>query len=209
MALIKLRGIDFELHDPTEALSGAIIRNKDFWEADILDYIRDRHPMHGTILDVGANIGNHSVYFANFLQYGSICAMEPIEENYRILERNMEPYNRVGLAAFAVSDHSGVLNMRKHPQNSGAHQVVEEGGEEVPCLSIDKIAFNEVTLIKIDAEWHEAQVLDGATDTIIRSRPLILIEDTNAEYHRILIPLGYEIEKDWQHHNTYLWRYAF
>jgi FkbM family methyltransferase len=201
---LMLRGIPLEVHD-SEDLSNAIVRDGDFWEADILDYMAKYHVNHGTILDVGANIGNHTVYFANYLKYGAIMAFEPDAQNYELLKFNTASYKNIGLANFAVSDHTGTVYLGRNPNNWGAHEI-SETGDEVHCISLDKIALNQVTLIKIDVEKHEPQVLDGATDTILRCRPLILIEDVSVEYHRILIPLGYEIEQHWEHHGTFLWR---
>jgi len=206
MRQIHLRGIPFYLHDSGDLLSGAIERNGDFWEADILDYIRDNHPEHMSILDIGANIGNHSVYFANFLKYASIMCFEPETLNYDVLTNNMSGYSNIGLAKFAVSDKTGTAAFIRNGDNFGAHRINDQGDEIVKTISIDKIALGHVTLMKIDVEGHEPAVLDGATDTIIRCKPLILIEDWDLEYHRILSPLGYEIEKDWEHHKTYLWR---
>lgn len=196
MREIRLRDIPFFLHDD-EYLSNAIVSKKDFLESDILDYMRDNHRSHNTILDIGANIGNHSVYFANFLNYGSIMAFEPDGFNYGYLAINMAPYKNIGLAKMAVSDHTGIVKFQR-----------DFGEDAVACMSIDKTGLTAVTLMKIDAEWHEPEILDGATDTIIRCRPLILIEDVNVEHHRILAPLGYKIERAWVEQSTYLWKWS-
>lgn len=210
MREVNLRGIPFFLHDDKDDLSNAIAGNRDFWEADILDYIKDNYPTHNTILDIGANVGNHSVYFANFLEYKCIMAFEPEGTNYGLLAINMAQYKNIGLARMAVSNHTGKVGFQKHNTNYGAHAVNEDNPdieEYVNCVSIDRIALSHVTLMKIDVEFHEPQVIEGATDTIIRCHPLILIEDVNVEYHRSLYPLGYKIEKDWTHHSTYLWKW--
>ncbi len=48
--------------------------------------------------------------------------------------------------------------------------------ELVPLTTIDRFAFKQVDLIKIDAEGMEMQVLDGAHKTIGRCRPILYIE---------------------------------
>jgi FkbM family methyltransferase len=203
--MVKLRGIDLALHDPFDDLSGAINRNGDFWESNILDYIRDTHPVHKTIVDIGANIGNHSVYFASFLEYESILAIEPIKENFELLRVNMAPFDNIGLAAFAVSDHTGYVRMKYHGSNFGAHYITDDGEREIPSFTLDRIGLHSVTLLKIDAEWHEPQILEGASETLIRCRPLILIEDAQGEYASLLPQ--YEVERAWEEHSTFLYRW--
>jgi FkbM family methyltransferase len=202
---LKIRGVELELHHD-EALSNHIRRTQDFFETDILDFLRDNFPVHGTILDVGANIGNHSVYFANFLTYGSIIAFEPVPENFDLLKRNLRPYNNIGLVEYAVSNVTQTVEIARNRENMGAGEVRPTGGDlEVQAISIDSIGLQAVTLIKIDVEWHEPQVLEGAQDTIYICRPLILIEDANKQYAKLLP--DYDLIKAWEHHKTYLYQW--
>ena len=45
------------------------------------------------IFDVGANIGNHSIYWSQFDNIKEIVAFEPIEKNFEILKKNIEENN--------------------------------------------------------------------------------------------------------------------
>ena len=206
MIEIVLRGISLWVHD-NEALSNAIRRDKDFFEAEILDYLRQNFPKQRTILDIGANIGNHSVYFANFLNYDTIIAFEPIKENFELLKINMAEYKSIGLANIAVSDKSIPLFMNFHNENYGASAVNSDGERQVSAISIDSIMLREVSLMKIDVEGHEPFVLDGANETIYRCKPLILIEDWNKEYSKYL-PKEYYLNKGWDNHHTYLYEWG-
>lgn len=205
MLAIDLRGMPFFVHDYEDALSKAIIRNGDYWESDILDYLYDTYPHQKTILDVGANIGNHSHYFARYLNYNLIVSFEPIEENINILKENLAPFKSTVIIPSAVSDHNGTTHMAISSANSGAHEVNPDGSVEVKIRTIDSLALSHVTLIKIDAEYHEPQVIVGAEATIKKNKPLILIEDSNREYGPMLKLLGYEMLKEWTHHNTFLY----
>lgn len=198
-----IRGIEFELH-PNEDLSNHIRREGDFFEAEILDYIRDNFNEQKTIIDIGANIGNHSVYFANFLKYDCILGFEPLEHNFALLNRNMTGYENIALAQYAVGNYTGMAKMQPNFSNSGAGEINNEFGTiEVPIMVLDRVFFTDVTLMKIDVEWHEPQVLEGAQDTIQRCKPLILIEDANKEYAKLLPQ--YDLIKAWDHHKTYLY----
>jgi FkbM family methyltransferase len=203
---LKLRDIDFQLHDD-EMLSNAIRRDGDFYEAEILDYLRDHHPVQQFVIDVGANIGNHTVYFANFLSCEMIFALEPIPENYKLLRKNSCLYKNVLMLPIAVSSGQGPIRMTIDHQNTGASYVDQLGSLTVDGFSLDYLMGRwkkPVTLMRIDVEWHEPEVLAGAKNLIKQWKPLVLVEDTKEQYGKLLPE--YHVEKAWPNHRTYLLR---
>ena len=76
------------LHPEGEALSDAIARDSDYFEKEILDYMAEHYPQQDVILDIGANIGNHTVYFSQYLENSAVIAFEPVFENYSLLNYN-------------------------------------------------------------------------------------------------------------------------
>src|SRR6185295_19958592 len=98
-----------------------------FFEAEILDYMRDNHNDQKVILDIGANIGNHSVYFANFLKYNFLYAFEPVLDNYLLLEKNISQYPNTFASNSAVNSNGSPVYMYINRGNMGASQVSEEG----------------------------------------------------------------------------------
>jgi hypothetical protein len=118
MRSLCLRGKTFYTHDD-EDLSNHIHREQDFFEAEILDFLRDNYPTHWTIIDAGANIGNHTVYFARFLKYMNIIAFEPIDENWDILLENVAPYSGIYCYKYALSDSAGTIPMTAARRNMG------------------------------------------------------------------------------------------
>lgn len=208
----RLRSIPFYTHDD-EDLSNAIRRNGDFWEGDILDYIRDTFPVQKVVLDIGANIGNHTVYFATYLQeYTKIIAFEPLLRNYEILKKNTERFDRskVFLYQQGLSDSPAWMSIHANVGNLGASEMTlnpEYTDERVFTNTVDEMSqwFHPVTLMKIDVEWWEPQVLRGAQETIQRDHPLILIEDSEKKYGSLLP--DYELLMAWDHHRTYLYKW--
>ena len=61
------------------------------------------------------------------------------------------------------------------PGNEGGTGV-GAGGDAAELRSLDSFGFERVSLLKIDVETYENEVLDGALDTIRRNRPVMLIE---------------------------------
>ena len=58
---------------------------KNYYEYGMLDYIR-RLGSFDTVLDIGANIGNHSVFFGKYVAK-KVHAIEPVPNNLKLLEK--------------------------------------------------------------------------------------------------------------------------
>ena len=58
----------------------------------------------GTIVDVGANIGASTLYFAGNYQQARILAFEPFLESYELLVRNVEGISRISTFNFGLFD---------------------------------------------------------------------------------------------------------
>lgn len=207
MSDITLRGIPVSLHPVGEALSDAVRRDGDFFEAEILDYIRDNYRIQKTIIDVGSNIGLHTVYFAAHLEYDAIIAFEPIIDNYNLLRENIKDFSGVTLRNEAAGETTTTVKMTINRGNMGACEIDPYGTVSVQQTRLDDLFVGEVSLIKIDVEWAEIQVLEGARNLILEDKPLILIEDSNFSYTDYLQRLGYEIESSWPRHKTYLYKW--
>lgn len=192
------------LHDEGEALSDHIVREKDYFEIEILKYLEQNYREHDVILDVGANIGNHTVFFATHLEYNNIIAFEPIPENFALLQGNVREFPGVVIRREAVGDGTLDVMMQRNPDNMGACEVTPVGDVPVHQIKLDSLLVNPVTLIKIDVEWYEPFVLLGARHLIDQDKPLILIEDSKDEYSELL-PSYYSLIKAWPEHRTYLY----
>lgn len=74
-----------------EYVFGKIKAGETFYEKDILDewFLPHRKEMR-VVYDIGANIGNHTVYFAHHASAARIFSFEPVPANYRMLVKNIE-----------------------------------------------------------------------------------------------------------------------
>jgi FkbM family methyltransferase len=221
---VRVRGVPLALHQSPDYVSDHIRRTGEFYEADVLDAIRDRlwaqtargrEP--GVLVDAGAMIGNHTVYLAEFAPHSAIHAFEPAPVNLGLLKVNTAHYRNVHVHTIALSDKAGRLAMSVHRENRG-HATVAATDPwpepdavdtvwEADARTLDSYGFEDVRLIKIDVEWHEPQVLAGAAVTIERWHPLIVIEDWGNVYGSLLP--GYRLAAEWeQAHQTFLYEWA-
>lgn len=196
--------VNLFVHDEGEAFSDHIAKEKDFYERNILDYIRDNYPVHDFIIDVGANIGNHSLYFDKYLDYKGVVAFEPVPDNFNLLKENVKNSYSIWCRPEAVGEVTKDVHMTINRSNMGACEINPDGPLKAHQVRLDDIFIPQVTLVKLDAEWSEPGVIEGARYLLSEDQPLVLIEDVNREYEKIL-PNFYRLLKGWEEHKTYLY----
>lgn len=135
----------------------------------------------GCIIDIGANIGNHTLYC--FFECGikkAIC-FEPVESTYKILKRNMEINDiiqNVTLVKSAVGASNGTASISHYDiSNIGSTQISLDNSGTIPVVSIDSMHIeDDIKLVKIDVEGFEKGVIDGSRETLAKHKPYIMIE---------------------------------
>lgn len=198
--------LPFALHPPGDYVSDEIRRTQQPFEAVILDELVRRLTIRGVVVDAGAHIGNHTVFFADRLPHTQVHAFEPWLDNLVLLRQNVAGRDDVFVWPYALSDRPRMLQLLPD-SNQGHVRVDSDGSVQVEAIALDDFELREVTLLKVDVEGHEPQVLEGAALTIARWHPLILIEDWREEYGPLLP--GYQLVGDWsQTHQTYLYQWA-
>lgn len=136
----------------------------------------------GTFIDVGACLGEWSYYMAR--RFRRVVAFEPNPDYGTRLRVPTHPYalgQRFGRIGFTTDD----------PDNEG-RLIPQEGIGTVPMAPLDEFEL-EPALIKIDTEGMEREVLEGARQTIIRSRPIVVLEDNKDGAVGFLQGLGYKV----------------
>lgn len=100
---------------------------------------------------------------------------EPNDINFECFQRNVSEAN-VEIYKAGLSDKAGFCRSVEgdEGQNYGALQI-EEAEEGIPMMTIDSLNLNP-DLIQLDVEGFEENALKGAFDTIMRARPIIIIE---------------------------------
>lgn len=152
-----------------------------------------------TILDIGGNIGQTSLYIAQKYQVSTpeIISFEPYPSTYKkfVHNLNLNPIHKdnITIECLGLGKEEGELNMLIECEtNSGGNRITHEaidvqmsGLEKVPVITLDKYILNKkletVDFIKIDVEGYEFSVLEGAIDTLETYKPDIFLEvdDTN------------------------------
>lgn len=186
----EYRGVEvrFDLPDRQDHIQKTIARDKTFYEADLLEDIRYRVLPGQLALDIGANIGNHTLFLAKICGL-KVVAFEPLPHLHEILTHNIELNelaDRVTARNVAVGAETGRGRMvSPDPNNLGQSRLQRQEQGTTEVLALDSLSFDQpVSLLKIDVEGMELDVLRGAEQLIGRDLPLIYIEAAEWEEQR-------------------------
>lgn len=133
------------------------------------------------IVDLGANIGYASVYFAARWPTANVLSVEPDEQNAQLLEQNTRRWPRITRLQAAVWPHPARVSVANPGDASNAYQMCEapasaEGGVAaytVPQL-MDTLGCEQLDLLKMDVEGAEREILRGAPDWLDRVSVLVI-----------------------------------
>jgi protein O-GlcNAc transferase len=157
-----------------------ILMSASFFELRILEGIRKYIPQKPVIVDVGANIGNHLIYFGLICNAFKIIAFEPQKVAYKILERNVFLNNLSEICELhrvAVGKTTGYADISGLARsNIGGTSFESTSLSDYPMVTLDDKIQDHVDLIKIDVEGGQLDVLAGAAKLLARCRPAIICE---------------------------------
>jgi len=141
------------------------------------------------VLDIGANMGAYSYYLSRFVigNSGKCIGFEPRTDTWIRLKKNVKSENFVA-EKLALSNRNGSGDLFLHSSDGLSSLIANPkfegfGSERVSLTTLDSYVdsrnVSSVALIKIDVEGHELEVLEGATETIQKYKPIILCEIEN------------------------------
>ncbi len=133
------------------------------------------------IIDVGANVGYASVYFAERYPHARIIAVEPEEGNFALLQRNTAPYKNVTTVRAALWPHSATVAIDNPGDASWAFRIREPehaSSGAVRGISmlelLDEYDISTIDLLKIDIEGAEKEVFQpGCEAWLAKTRVLV------------------------------------
>jgi len=137
-----------------------------------------------TLLDIGANYGTASLFFAKYGFFGNIRAIEPDPKNHTILKENLRlnpMASEITAHQCAISNFNGYIGFKQSLTNSGDCQVISGPSGRppslrVPCMTLDcflrkeHLNTRDIGLIWIDIQGHEAHAL--ANSSLLRRHPV-------------------------------------
>jgi FkbM family methyltransferase len=160
------------------------------YEPDFFNALRKQIQRGDTCVDVGGHLGYYSFIMARLVgPQGRVITFEPVAENLAGLREGIEvnKFANIRVVDTALGERPGVLKLIRSEAETfsatpsargyaveGAHKEVE-----VKVDTLDSFLAREnlsPDVIKIDVEGAELDVLRGATETLRKMRPKVLVE---------------------------------
>jgi len=164
-------------------------------------YIRPGH----NAIDIGANVGVHTIAMAQAVRGGVVLACEPNPDALVRLRKNLSlnQISNVRVCEMAVSDQDGTVELYvpldlRHTAGASLRGNMHKHLEDsqpifVPSTTIDRLVrshhLTNIDFIKVDVEGFEGPVLRGAKDVLAREKPAIVFEYTQEWWQK----LGYTL----------------
>lgn len=176
-----------------------------------------------TALDIGANIGNHSLYFASY--FSKCISFEPNPRTFAVLEINARLVDNIMPMNLGLSDKKCTAPLYVNFHNIGGSSLSGDWNNAVDStcnIQLDRLddiidEKEKIGLLKMDVEGHEWSALKGAEKVIRGNKPIIIFEHNAADKNNdkdvisLLNSYGYsdfyEVVDGWESLNQYLNRY--
>ena len=158
-----------------------------YYDKDITYFMNDviRLSDKETLLDIGACCGNAIWSFQQAVdnKYRAIIALEPEEENYLLLQKNIESkrvkniiakqvcaYNKCGMVCFEGDREQGGIKKTISTSEHKAYPAIT-----VDCLCEELSMEEAIYLIKINFAFSVSEVLDGGKNLLKKKKPKLII----------------------------------
>jgi len=190
---------------------GRCLRHGHEWDGWMRQDLQHIYKTRTDILDIGGNIGWNALMFSD---YGPVHTFDPffhpiisknVKQNNLERQVTVHPYglsSKEGSLEFFLPklETNGLLNyggasfnpIKCDPKYAG----YETTGVPVPIKRLDDVYHGVPSVIKLDVERHELEVIKGAWTTITKHLPAMYIEildPSNDEIVKLLEPLGYKM----------------
>ena len=198
-------------HD-RDVIQQHMVKLRNYVEFDCLRELTGLIPEHGVVLDIGANIGNHSVYWSKYSKADVIHGFEPVPQTFSILERNIALNGLEGKVSchnFGLGKESSRGSIAQFDEgNIGGTKIAADSEGTLTIRSLDEWAgtqnLDRVDFVKIDVEGFEIFVIEGGLETLKRFQPDIFIECFKPRQKQVfaaLASIGYRVVKEFPDYN--------
>ena len=167
---------------------------RELFTSEILKNLEKIIKPNSTVIDIGAQTGNMSVAYSLFAK--NVISFEPNPATFEILEKNSSINKNIQPFNFAITDEPGPLTFHYSDNgfcNGGFATRTTYGigvtGHTIPIdvygvnlidfLNEENIIIEQLSLIKIDAEGHDKDILKTLTPLINKHKPVLITEIYN------------------------------
>ena len=157
------------------------------------------------IVDIGANIGEFSLGISNLLNNYNLICIEPDPTEFDVLKKNLKDLKKVKLYNYALSKKNSQMTF--YLNNNSGDSSLDNKSENKIIVKTKTLDFllrdiKIIGLIKLEAEGHEPEVLEGSFETLIKTKYITVDvgpernhKSTFDSVHQILTKSNFKILK--------------
>tara|TARA_B110000967_G_C18720112_1_gene477178 strand:- start:36 stop:746 length:711 start_codon:yes stop_codon:yes gene_type:complete len=181
------------------------------WEKNISNILYDNALPNTNVIDIGAFIGTHTLALADISKKGNgkVYSFEPQPWAYENIKESLKKNKIKNVKVYNIVLSNEIGSIKFCSDSTGGSSVCTERSKKinswnnvynVKMNTLDKYNFKNISIIKIDVEGHEINVLNGALNTILKNKPKILIEVWNRpkrkkEFLEFMKKINYKVKK--------------
>ena len=183
------KGIEFESPNGIKYvldLTDHVMRQiylKGVYERNTMRHLLKLAKPNMTFMDVGANIGAYTLTMAKHLTKGNVISFEPNPRTIKYLQRNIDlnGLKNIRIVDIGLSDKEEEVILYTSSLTTASINKGKNTGEteKIKLTTLDLFCrenkIEQIDLIKIDIEGHEAKCLKGAEEIIDKSKQMVLI----------------------------------
>lgn len=174
--------LSMRVHADGEDHVSTAIRKYGYWEPHETRLLFDLVKPGQVAVDVGANIGYHSMLLGALVGPGGrVYSFEPAHDNLGLIDANvaLNGLSNITTIPAAVSDRAGYVGLNHYPLSRSCDSIVDIEGAGfaaksiVPSATLDgleSVGVDRVDFLKIDIQGAELKALQGARDMLERNR---------------------------------------
>ena len=178
--------------DPNDSLRISINRS---YEKFPLEIARKEIKKGDVVLDLGANIGYHTINFSRMVgENGKIFSFEPEPNNFELLKKNVEVNNckNVTLVKKAVSNKNGRSRLYLSEENTADNRTFNSGDDR-KFIEIDEIKLDDyfknfgkkINFIKMNIQGSEIAAIEGMKNIITKQKQLKILFEFTPYLHKL------------------------
>jgi len=181
-----------------------------WYEREMLEFIFKRYGTGGIYIDIGANLGTHTLWFSQICKAEMVYSFEPQKALFDTMLTTMRENKCKNIKAY----NCGVGSFeRSMIADGGGYPLMYDGaGETVPIVPLNHYldASEKVKLIKIDTDGMEEEIIKSILPIIERDKPVMAIESCMHNHYKaisdMLVPIGYSSIAMFNASPTYIWQ---
>lgn len=174
-------GVVFNIPHGDVSKTSDMLRANRVPNATIVNLVK-KHYRGGSVIDVGAHLGSIALPTAKFVgPRGRVFAFEPSRENARALRKSKadNSLDNLVIHEVALGDQKGTAYFTKGKKSGQGRVHLEQRDEVTYTVAIDTLdnfELPKIDFIKIDAEGHDIDIINGGARLIKRDRPVMFVE---------------------------------